>query len=235
MAEQYVARDKDTGFEVTVTGNFPEHPDDRMRIARTTTLFARLMSTLLQRDESQRRMGFRAIETQLELADALIRQDHSEVQRLVRETLTSMGVGEDQLRILAERLAEASGLDPRVARELSRAFGLDGEPSEDDDDELNIDIEALSASLLGDDEDSDKPINTGLLGQLEDLLAEADRLDAELKSIDQRLDRIKSLEEMQSPDTIEGTVAGDETEPSDPTDESDESGETGESLKGPST
>ena len=96
MAEQYVARDKTTGFEVSVTGDFPEHPDDRMRIARTTTLFTRLMSTLLQRDDAQRRVGFRAIETQLELADALIRQDHDEVQRLVRETLTSMGVSEDQ-------------------------------------------------------------------------------------------------------------------------------------------
>ena len=125
MADQYVATDKRTGFEVAVTGKFPEHPDDRMRIARTTTLFTRLMSTLLQKEETARRLGFRAIETQLELADALIRQDHTEVQRLVRETLTSMGVGEDQLRELAERLRDAGGLDPAVAQELGRAFGLD--------------------------------------------------------------------------------------------------------------
>ena len=125
MPDQYVATDKLTGFEVSVTGEFPEHPDDRMRIARTTTLFTRLMSTLLQRDDTQRRLGFRAIETQLELADALIRQDHTEVQRLVRETLTSMGVGEDQLRELAQRLSEAGGLDPRIAEELGKAFGLD--------------------------------------------------------------------------------------------------------------
>jgi len=125
MAEQYVATDKRTGFEVSVTGQFPEHPDDRMRIARTTTLFTRLMSTLLEKDEAQRRLGFRAIEMQLELADALIRQDHSEVQRLVRETLATMGVNEDQLRELAQRLREAGGLDPAVARELGRAFGLD--------------------------------------------------------------------------------------------------------------
>ena len=125
MADQYVATDKRTGFEVAVTGKFPEHPDDRMRIARTTTLFTRLMSTLLQKEETPRRLGFRAIETQLELADALIRQDHTEVQRLVRETLTSMGVGEDQLRELAERLRDAGGLDPAVAQELGRAFGLD--------------------------------------------------------------------------------------------------------------
>ncbi len=125
MAQQYVATDKRTGFEVSVTGQFPEHPDDRMRIARTTTLFTRLMSTLLEKEETQRRLGFRAIETQLELADALIRQDHSEVQRLVRETLATMGVNEDQLRELAQRLRDAGGLDPAVARELGRAFGLD--------------------------------------------------------------------------------------------------------------
>ncbi len=127
MPHQYVATDKRTGFEVAVTGEFPEHPDDRMRIARTTTLFTRLMSTLLEKEETQRRLGFRAIETQLELADALIRQDHAEVQRLVRETLTSMGVNEDQLRELAERLATAGGLDPAVARELARAFGLESD------------------------------------------------------------------------------------------------------------
>ena len=125
MPEQYVATDKRTGFEVQVTGDFPEHPDDRLRIARTTTLFTRLMSTLLQRDESMRRMGFRAIETQLELADALIRQDHSEVQRLIRETLGNMGIGMDALSDLADRLADASQLDPAMKQELRRALGID--------------------------------------------------------------------------------------------------------------
>ncbi|MCY3733024.1 MAG: hypothetical protein OXG42_01970 [Chloroflexi bacterium] len=163
MAEQYVARDKNTGFEVSVTGDFPEHPDDRMRIARTTTLFTRLMSTLLQRDEAQRRVGFRAIETQLELADALIRQDHAEVQRLVRETLTSMGVSEDQLRELAQRLAEAGGLDPRVAQELSRAFGLEA-------DALEIEVEPSD-----DSSDDDNPaLDPKIMQQLEDLLADSD-------------------------------------------------------------
>lgn len=163
MAEQYVARDKNTGFEVSVTGDFPEHPDDRMRIARTTTLFTRLMSTLLQRDEAQRRVGFRAIETQLELADALIRQDHAEVQRLVRETLTSMGVSEDQLRELAQRLAEAGGLDPRVAQELSRAFGFENDA---------LEMEAEPADDSADEENS--PLDPKIMQQLEDLLADSD-------------------------------------------------------------
>ena len=133
MPEQYVATDKRTGFEVQVTGDFPEHPDDRMRIARTTTLFTRLMSTLLQRDESMRRMGFRAIETQLELADALIRQDHAEVQRLIRETLGNMGIGMDALSDLADRLADASQLDPSMKQELRRALGIDPDAEGDPD------------------------------------------------------------------------------------------------------
>ena len=175
MAEQYVARDKSTGFEVTVTGDFPEHPDDRMRIARTTTLFTRLMSTLLQRDDAQRRVGFRAIETQLELADALIRQDHAEVQRLVRETLTTMGVSEDQLRELAKRLAEAGGLDPRVAEELSRAFGFDA-------DALDVEAEPSPAGELEtetDRSDSPNPLDPQIMEQLEQLLADADLNDDE--------------------------------------------------------
>ena len=170
MAEQYVARDKNTGFEVSVTGDFPEHPDDRMRIARTTTLFTRLMSTLLQRDEAQRRVGFRAIETQLELADALIRQDHAEVQRLVRETLTSMGVSEDQLRELAQRLAEAGGLDPRVAQELSRAFGLEA-------DALEMEAEPVDEPS----KDDNPALDPKIMQQLEDLLTDSDttELDAD--------------------------------------------------------
>lgn len=163
MPHQYVATDKRTGFEVAVTGEFPEHPDDRMRIARTTTLFTRLMSTLLEKEETQRRLGFRAIETQLELADALIRQDHAEVQRLIRETLTSMGINEDQLRELAERLATAGGLDPAVARELARAFGLESDdqdaPALEDIPDLDLEqvldpkvMEALKEALDASDD-----------------------------------------------------------------------------------
>ena len=43
MPEQYAATDTRTGLEVVVTGDFPEDPDDRVRIARTTTLFTRLI------------------------------------------------------------------------------------------------------------------------------------------------------------------------------------------------
>ena len=159
MPEQYVATDKRTGFEVQVTGSFPDHPDDRMRIARTTQLFTRLMSTLLDKDETARRLGFRAIETQLELADALIRQEHGEVQRLVRETLNGMGVDESQLREIARRLSEAQGLDPDVARELGRAFGFDP------DAEPSTDVESDQSPI---------DIDPALLEQIEELMAESD-------------------------------------------------------------
>ena len=119
MPEQYVATDKRTGLEVAVTGEFPPHPDDRVRIARTTTLFTRLMSTILQHGEGDRRAGFRAIETQLELAEALIRGDQDAVKRLVRRTMESMGVSRDQLDDLARQLRELGGLDEDVARQIS--------------------------------------------------------------------------------------------------------------------
>ena len=125
MPEQYVATDKRTGFEVQVTGEFPPHPDDRVRIARTTTLFTRLISTLLDSDEAERRSGFRAVETQLELADALIRQDMDDVRRLVRQTMENMGVTEGQLQDLARQLQELSGMEDATAEDVARALGLD--------------------------------------------------------------------------------------------------------------
>ena len=147
MPHRYVATDKRTGFEVSVTGEFPEHPDDRMRIARTTTLFTRLMSTLLEKEETQRRLGFRAIETQLELADALIRQDHAEVQRLLRETLATMGVDEQQMHDLAERLLDMGGVDPAVRRELARAFGFEPDDSTPSVEGLPDDLPGLDQML----------------------------------------------------------------------------------------
>lgn len=110
MAEQYIASDKRTGLEVTVQGEFPPHPDDRMRIARTTTLFTRLFSTILANEnETERRQGFQAVETQLELADALIREDAAEVQRLLRSTMEKMGITQDQLEDMARRIMEQLG------------------------------------------------------------------------------------------------------------------------------
>lgn len=110
MPEQYVASDRRTGLEVAVTGEFPPHPDDRVRIARTCTLFTRLMSTILSTEnESTRRERFVAIETQLEMADALIREDMAEVQRLLQGVMEKMGVSKEQLDELARRLIEELG------------------------------------------------------------------------------------------------------------------------------
>lgn len=107
MPEQYAATDKRTGLEVAVTGDFPPHPDDRVRIARTTTLFTRLMSTILATESaSQRRERFHAVETQLELAEALLREDMDEVRRLLTATMERLGVTRDQLDELAKRILE---------------------------------------------------------------------------------------------------------------------------------
>lgn len=116
MPQRYVASDSATGLEIQVTGEFPDDPDDRVRIARTSTLFTRLMSTILATEHAEeRRVRFRAVETQLEIAEALIRQDFEEVQQLIRSTLTQMGVSEDQLEEfeaqLRRQLEELGGLD----------------------------------------------------------------------------------------------------------------------------
>ena len=116
MPDQYAATDTRTGLEVTVTGDFPEDPEDRVRIARTCTLFTRLMATILDMEETTpRRAGFRAIETQFEVADALLRRNFEEVQRLLRDTLVSMGISEEQRgeieRGLRRQFEELGGLD----------------------------------------------------------------------------------------------------------------------------
>ncbi len=105
MPEQYASTDKRTGLEVLVTGNFPSHPQDRIRIARTTNLFTKLASTILSMDsESERREAFVAVETQMELADALIRKDMEEVQRLLQETMQKMGISPEQMREIEDEL-----------------------------------------------------------------------------------------------------------------------------------
>ncbi|HXS24329.1 MAG TPA: hypothetical protein VN719_08875 [Gemmatimonadales bacterium] len=134
MPEQYAATDKRTGLEVAVTGEFPPASDDRIRIARTTTLFTRLMSTILSTEsEMMRRERFHAVETQLELAEALIREDMEEVQRLMRQTLEKMGITPDQLDEMAKQLLDQLRENPDVASELGLDpdFNLDpgsGEP-----------------------------------------------------------------------------------------------------------
>ncbi len=107
MAEQYVASDKRNGLEVAITGEFPPDHEDRIRIARTTTLFTRLMSTILSTThERERREGFMAVETQLEMAEALIRQDQEEVKRLVLGMMQRMGITEDQISEMTQRIME---------------------------------------------------------------------------------------------------------------------------------
>ncbi len=110
--EQYVATDKRTGLEVSVTGDFPDHPQDRIRIARTANLFTRLTATILSMpQESDRREAFVAVETQMELAEALIRHDMEEVQRLLQETLQKLGITPDQMREIEEEIRKRLGGD----------------------------------------------------------------------------------------------------------------------------
>jgi hypothetical protein len=116
MPQQYVATDSRTGLNVTVTGDFPDDPDDRVRIARTSTLFTRLMATILSTENSyERRERFKAVETQLEIAEAVIRQDAEEVQRLLRDTMAQLGVSDEQMREIEEeirkRIREMGGPD----------------------------------------------------------------------------------------------------------------------------
>ena len=139
MPEQYVATDKRTGLEVSVTGDFPPHHDDRIRIARTCTLFTRLMATILGNpSESERREQFVAIETQLELAEALIRGDMKEVQTLLQSTLERMGLGPEELDEAARRILQefGDGKSPNVLDELG----------------LNIEEEDVSSELPQSDE-----------------------------------------------------------------------------------
>jgi hypothetical protein len=98
MAGQYIANENRTGLEIAVKGEFPPHPDDRVRIARTTNLFTKLMATILSTpNETERRQLFISLETALEIAEALARQDMETVGRLVQDFLTKHGVTQEQL------------------------------------------------------------------------------------------------------------------------------------------
>ncbi len=127
MPEQYVATDKRTGLEVAVTGTFPDHPQDRIRIARTTNLFARLMSTILSMpSETDRREAFVAVETQMELADALIQHDMEEVQRLLQATMSKLGITPEQMKDIEEEIKRRLG-------DMGTSFGgPELEPGPDD-------------------------------------------------------------------------------------------------------
>ncbi len=139
MPNQYASRDARTGLEVQVTGEFPEDPDDRVRIARTTNLFTRLMSTILATEnETERRERFKAIETQLEVADSLIRGDFDEVQRLMRGTLHAMGISDEQLAEVEEQLRTQFEQFRNLAPgDFPPGFpwGIGNPPATEDDDE----------------------------------------------------------------------------------------------------
>ena len=116
MPEQYVASENRTGLEVAVKGEFPPHPDDRVRIARTTNLFTQLMATILSTsNESERRQLFVSLESALEIADALARQDMEAVSQLVQQFLTK------------------HGLTPEQLQELLKEFGVPPQPPLDDE------------------------------------------------------------------------------------------------------
>lgn len=110
MPQQYVASENRTGLEVAVKGEFPPHPDDRVRIARTTNLFTQLMATILSTEnESERRQLFVSLESALEIADALARQDMEAVNGLVQQFFTRHGLTQEQL----QEMLKEFGIPPR--------------------------------------------------------------------------------------------------------------------------
>jgi len=115
MSDQYVATDKQSGLEVTITGQFPPVPEDRIHLARTANLFTRLLAAgLATENDRDRRELFTHLESQLELAAALIKQDVAEVTRLMQEMLTRIGLTPERMEEMAKDLAEQlrrSGLD----------------------------------------------------------------------------------------------------------------------------
>jgi hypothetical protein len=110
MPQQYHATDSRTGLEVAITGEFPPHPDDRVRIAATTNLFTRLMATILTSpNDTERRALFRSLEMALEWAEAAARQDAEEMGRIVQRFLAEQGITPQQIEELLRRLQEGLG------------------------------------------------------------------------------------------------------------------------------
>jgi|TARA_B110000263_G_scaffold105471_1_gene92103 hypothetical protein len=159
MPAQYSATDSNTGLEVTVTGEFPEEKDDRVRIARTTNLFTRLMATILSTESTEERnQRFRAIETQLEIADSLIKGDMQAVGDLVRDTLKDMGITEDQVRDAEEQWREQIvnlGGDPDSIENIFPSENIEGAEIGEStlEDLTSEDIENLFDSNSSDDDD----------------------------------------------------------------------------------
>jgi len=107
MADQYVATDKQSGLEVAITGQFPAAPEDRIHVARTANLFTRLLAAgLATSNDTERRELFTHLESQLELAAALVKQDFTEVTRLMQEMLTRIGLTPERMEEMAKELAE---------------------------------------------------------------------------------------------------------------------------------
>ena len=161
MPQQYHATDPNSGLEVTVTGDFPDEPDDRVRIARTSNLFTRLIATILTTsDPKDRRDRFRAIETQLEMADALIRGDMEEVQKLMSNTLKSMGVTEEQLKDAEEQLKqqlESLGSDPGAINFMFGTAQTDSGEIDTLEDVSFDDITLEDFPKITDEDNSDEP------------------------------------------------------------------------------
>jgi hypothetical protein len=107
MPQQYTATDNRSGLQVTLQGEFPPEPDDRIRIAATTNLFTRLMATVLSTsDTAERRALFRSLEMALEWADAAARQDMEAMGQTVQRFLNEMGITPDQIEEMVRRLQE---------------------------------------------------------------------------------------------------------------------------------
>lgn len=110
MPQQYTATDNRTGLEVSITGEFPPVPDDRVRIAATANLFTRLLATILASpDETERRALFRSLEMALEWADAAARQDAAEMGQIVQRFLAEAGITPEQIEEMFRRLQHDLG------------------------------------------------------------------------------------------------------------------------------
>ena len=57
----------------------------------------------------ERRDAFIAVETQMELADALIQHDMEEVQRLLQDTMQKLGITPEQMREIEDEIRRRLG------------------------------------------------------------------------------------------------------------------------------